>query len=174
MFKFYLCANGTLANLTFNEKNDNRTIGELPKMIKLFFPQLEKSLYQVLPQKPARLLQEDKDSTNKSYTANITDEGTTLNSSMTEEPTEASNINATHDVNTSAHFDKDGNLLGGSMQGVTLLQSTPPPEGAGSQNLNLPASIQISQGLSFSTLSTFGNLTDQNIIRFASFFTVFV
>ncbi len=46
MFDFTVSQKGELTKLTVNTQSDNSTLAELPKLIKLFFPKLDISLYQ--------------------------------------------------------------------------------------------------------------------------------
>lgn len=45
MFRMNVFRNGTINTMEFNKQNDNLTISEIPKMIKMFFPSLDLYLY---------------------------------------------------------------------------------------------------------------------------------
>lgn len=55
MFRVSVFRNGTIDKIEFNTLNDNMTIANIPKYVKLFFPSLDLSLY--YPSQ-SRLLQE--------------------------------------------------------------------------------------------------------------------
>lgn len=45
MFRVSVFRNGTIDKIEFNTLNDNMTIANIPKYVKLFFPSLDLSLY---------------------------------------------------------------------------------------------------------------------------------
>ena len=45
MFRVSVFRNGTIKRIEFDRQEDNETIGELPKYLKLFFPKLDQHLY---------------------------------------------------------------------------------------------------------------------------------
>ena len=53
MFRVKVFRNGTLDTIEFNKLSNNETIGDLPKYLKMFFPKLDKYLYE----SESRLLQ---------------------------------------------------------------------------------------------------------------------
>ena len=64
MFRVTIFRNGTISRIEFNRLNDNTTIGELPKLLKMFFPKLDMYLY--FPPETQRRLQ------SLNYTLNAT------------------------------------------------------------------------------------------------------